>query len=75
MRTPGVKDSIPEQRKKQRAIAMGGSLLPFEHVKPEGRGYGERERADKQHWTLPKPEETPESLEGRRSLQQTENRL
>lgn len=47
---------------------------PFEHVTAWGRGYGWRERADRQHSTLPKPGGTPESLAGRRSLQQTQKR-
>lgn len=50
------------------------ALLPFQHVKLGGRGYGEIERADRQHLTLPKPAGIPESLAGRQFLQQTQNR-
>lgn len=45
-----------------------GLHLPFEHVKPGGRRFGGRERADRPRWSLPRPAGTPESLAGRQSL-------
>ena len=65
-RTCFVKDNIPERKRQSKR-----PCLPFWIVKQAGRGYGGRGRADRQNLTLPEPGVTPESLAGRRSLNQT----